>query len=86
MLLLLIFTFLYYFRGDSANAVPHDRYYAAEFPTFEEIAEVISPEVQWVSLALEKLPYSKLLFDQAYYFQLYFYLDLGQYLLRKFSH
>ena len=55
MLLLLIFTFLYYFRGDSANAVPHDRYYAAEFPTFEEIAEVISPEVQWISLALEKL-------------------------------
>jgi len=27
-------------RGSSANAAPHNRNYASEFPTFGEIAEV----------------------------------------------
>ena len=42
--------------GDSANAVPHDRNYASEFPTFGEIAEVNSIGVQWSSLALGEPP------------------------------
>ena len=43
-------------KGDSANAVPHERNYASEFPTFGEIAEVNSTGVQWSSLALGEPP------------------------------
>ena len=44
--LLVLMFFFFFLKGDSANAVPHDRNYASEFPTFGEIAEVNSIGVQ----------------------------------------
>ena len=45
-----------FLSGDSANAVPHYKNYAAKFPMFGEIVGVNRPAVQWNSLVLGELP------------------------------
>ena len=48
--------FLVRLQGIARTQFPTNRNCAPEFPTFEEIAEVSYPEVQWNSLALEEPP------------------------------
>ena len=44
-------------QGLARTQIPTNKNDVSEFPTFEEIAGVSHPEVQWNSLALEELPW-----------------------------
>ena len=48
--------FLLSYQGKARTQSPTTTNYAVEFPLFEEIAEVNTPGVQWVSLALGEPP------------------------------